>query len=64
MSWQMAVQKFDKIATPNASAGQRASLTDTVANLEQVSVRELMEQLGAVTPDSKNRRIALINKGI
>ena len=61
MSWQTAVQKFDKIATPNASAGQRAGLTDTVANLEQVSVRELMEQLGAVAPDSDGPRIVPIN---
>jgi 2-methylcitrate dehydratase len=62
MSWQMAVQKFDKIATTNANAGQRASITTAVANLEQISVRELMEQLGAVAPDSDRPRIRPINK--
>jgi 2-methylcitrate dehydratase len=62
MSWEMAVQKFNKIATPNASADQRASIADAVANLEQVSVRELMEQLGAVAPDSDSARIVPNNK--
>ena len=46
MSWETVVQKFNKIASPNASAGQRAGIADAVANLEQVSVRELMDQLG------------------
>jgi 2-methylcitrate dehydratase len=62
MPWQMAVQKFNKIATTNANAGQRASIADAVANLEQISVRELMEQLGAVAPDSGRPRIRPINK--
>jgi 2-methylcitrate dehydratase len=46
MSWETVVQKFNKIASPNASAGQRAGIADAVANLEQISVRELMDQLG------------------
>ena len=48
MSWEMAVQKFNEITTPHASAAERTAIADTVANLEQVSVRELMERLGAV----------------
>ena len=55
MSWEMAVQKFNKIATPNATEGQRTGIADAVANLEQVSVRELMEQLGAVSSDDGSR---------
>jgi 2-methylcitrate dehydratase len=62
MPWQMAVQKFNKIATTNANAGQRANVANAVANLEQISVRELMEQLGAVAPDSGRPRIGPINK--
>jgi 2-methylcitrate dehydratase len=62
MPWQMAVQKFNKIATTNANAGQRASITDAVANLEQISVRELMEQLGVVARDSDCPRIVPIHK--
>jgi 2-methylcitrate dehydratase len=62
MSWEVAVQKFNKIATPNASADQRASIADAVANLEQVSVRKLMEQLGAVAPDPDSARIVPTNK--
>jgi 2-methylcitrate dehydratase len=48
MSWETAVQKFNQLAAPNASEGQRVSIVEAVANLEQVSVRELMKQLGAV----------------
>ena len=62
MSWETAVQKFNQIATPSASAGQRASIADAVANLEQISVRELMAQLGTVAPDSDSPRIIPINK--
>jgi len=46
MSWETVAQKFSKVAYSNASAGQRAGIADAVANLEQVSVRELMDQLG------------------
>ena len=48
MSWETAVQKFNQLAAPNASQGQRVSIVEAVANLEQVSVRELMKHLGAV----------------
>lgn len=48
MSWETAAQKFNQLAAPNASEGQRVSIVEAVANLEQVSVRELMKQLGAV----------------
>lgn len=51
MSWEMAIQKFNEIATPYASAVQRTAIADAVANLEEVSVRELMKRLGAVGPD-------------
>jgi len=46
MSWEMAIQKFNEITTPHASSAQRTAIADAVANLEQVSVRELMERLG------------------
>jgi len=52
MSWEMAIQKFNVITTPHASAAQRTAIADAVANLEQVSVRELMERLGAVGHNS------------
>jgi 2-methylcitrate dehydratase len=48
MSWETAVQKFNKLAAPNTTEDQRAAIVDAVANFEQVSVRELMKQLGAV----------------
>jgi 2-methylcitrate dehydratase len=62
MSWEVAVQKFNKIATPNASADQRASIADAVAKLEQVSVRELMEHLSAIALDSDSPRSGPINE--
>jgi 2-methylcitrate dehydratase len=55
MSWETAVQKFNKIATPNATEGQRTGIAEAVANLEQISVRELMEQLGTVSTDDGTR---------
>lgn len=48
MSWETVVQKFNQLTAPNATEGQRVSIVESVANLEQVSVRELMKQLGAV----------------
>ena len=60
MSWETAVQKFNKIATPNATKGQRTGIAEAVASLEQISVRELMEQLGAVSPDD-GTRLARLN---
>ncbi len=48
MSWETAIQKFNEITTPHTSAAQRTAIADAVANLEQVTVRELMERLGAV----------------
>ena len=52
MSWEMVVQKFNKITTLYASAAQRIAIADAVANLEQISIGELMKQLGGVTWDS------------
>jgi len=48
MSWETAVQKFNQLAASNTTEGQRAAIAEAVANLEQMSVRELMKQLGAV----------------
>jgi len=52
MSWEMAIQKFNEVATPHASAAQRSAIADAVANLECVSVRELMKCLAAVGHNS------------
>lgn len=48
MSWATALQKFNQLAAPNTTEGQRTAIAETVAHLDQVSVRELMEQLGDV----------------
>ena len=56
MSWEIAVQKFNKIAAAYANAAQRTAIAETVANLEQISVRKLMEQLGGVASDSNGSR--------
>jgi 2-methylcitrate dehydratase len=49
MSWEAGLEKFNRLAAPNTTEGQRAAISETVANIEQVSARELMKQLGAVT---------------
>jgi len=50
MSWETAAQKFNRLAAPNTTEGQRAAIAGAVANLEQVSIRELMTQLGTAQP--------------
>jgi 2-methylcitrate dehydratase len=62
MSWEMAVQKFNEVTTPHATAAQRTAIADTVANLEQVSVRELMERLGAVGHNSGTSPVSGVHK--
>ena len=62
MSWEMAIQKFNEITTPHASAAQRSAIADAVANLEQVSVRQLMEHLGAVGHNSGASHVAGVQK--
>lgn len=48
MSWETTVQKFNKLAAPNTTKSQRVAIAEAVDNLGQVSVCELMKQLGAV----------------
>jgi 2-methylcitrate dehydratase len=62
MSWEMVIQKFNEIATPYASAVHRTAIVDAVANLEQVSVRELMKSLGAGGPDFDTSHVAPATK--
>jgi len=61
MSWEMAGQKFNKLASPNATAVQRATIAEAIANLEQISVRELMKELGAVRQGSDGSRVGQLN---
>jgi 2-methylcitrate dehydratase len=61
MSWELAVEKFDSVASLGPTAGQRAAIAEQVANLEQTSVRELMKQLGGVVPCSDGSRVVHLN---
>ncbi len=49
VSWELALEKFNKVASPNVTVVQLHAIAESVANLEQISVRELMKQLAAVT---------------
>jgi 2-methylcitrate dehydratase len=62
MSWEMAIQKFNEIATPHASAAQRTAIADAVANLERVSVRELMQCLATLGHSSVAPQIASVHR--
>jgi len=62
MSWEMAIQKFNEIATPHASAAQRTAIADAVASLEQVSVRELMQCLAALGHNSDASQVAGVHR--
>ncbi len=47
MSWEKAVAKFERLATPYTNTTQRASIVETVAHLESKEVVQLTELLGA-----------------
>ena len=57
MSWEVALEKFNKLASSHATAVQRTEIAQAVANLELVTVRELMEQMGAIVPVSDGSRV-------
>lgn len=61
MSWELALEKFNKVAGPNATAAQRGAIAESVAKLEQISVRELMKQLGEVTLPSESSPVVRPN---
>lgn len=45
LSWEKAVAKFERLAAPFTTAGQRAALIDTIAHLEERDVMQLTEIL-------------------
>jgi 2-methylcitrate dehydratase len=47
MSWEKAVAKFERLATPYTNTAQRASIVETVAHLESKEVVQLTELLSA-----------------
>lgn len=49
MSWEKAIAKFERLASPFTEAAQRASLVETVAQLETKDVVQLTELLGKAT---------------
>ena len=57
----LATEKFNKVAIPNATEVQRSAIAEEVANLEQISVRELMKQLGGVVPGSETSGVVRLN---
>lgn len=48
MSWQMACNKFDRLAAPFAAEAKRKAITTAVGDLENVRVRDLMELMASV----------------
>jgi 2-methylcitrate dehydratase len=47
MSWEKAVAKFERLATPYTNTAQRASIVETVAHLESKEVVQLTGLLSA-----------------
>jgi len=45
MSWEMASQKFNRLATPYATEGERKAITSALADLENTKIRDLMRLL-------------------
>lgn len=66
MSWEMALEKFERIASCFAPAPLRHSIADSVKNLESIQVRDLTHllqkverpQLGRAMNDSPGRKEA------
>lgn len=48
MSWEMALEKFERLAEPYADAPQQRAVADAVFNLESTSVPDLMRLLGGL----------------
>ena len=49
MSWEMACEKFDRVAAPRAAAGATTkAVVNAIANLENIRVRDLMQLLTSV----------------
>jgi 2-methylcitrate dehydratase len=46
MSWEKAVAKFESLAAPFTDAAHRASIVETVAQIETKEVVQLTELLG------------------
>ncbi|HLJ35785.1 MAG TPA: MmgE/PrpD family protein [Ktedonobacteraceae bacterium] len=47
MSWEKAIAKFERLATPYTDAEQRAAIAEVVAHLESKEVAQLTNLLGA-----------------
>lgn len=47
LSWEKAIAKFERLATPYTETGQRASIVEAVAHLESKEVAQLTGLLGA-----------------
>jgi 2-methylcitrate dehydratase len=47
LTWDKAIAKFERLATPYTDTDQRASIVETVAHLETKEVAQLTELLGA-----------------
>ena len=46
LSWEKAVDKFERLASPYTDAAQRAAIVETMAHLETKTVAQLTELLG------------------
>jgi 2-methylcitrate dehydratase len=56
MSWEMACNKFNRLAAPYASEEERKAIANAVADLESMRVRDLMRLLALVRPVLKTRK--------
>jgi 2-methylcitrate dehydratase len=48
MSWEMASQKFNRLAAPYATEGERKAITSALADLENTKIRDLMRLMTSV----------------
>jgi 2-methylcitrate dehydratase len=56
MSWDRVVEKFHWLAEPFAEPALRGEIIDAVQRLDEISVNELADLLGAVSPEAQRPR--------
>jgi len=54
MSWEMAFEKFERVATASTTSSARRSIADAVKNLDAINVRDLTGLLHDLGAPKKN----------
>jgi 2-methylcitrate dehydratase len=62
-SWKTVAKKFELLSEPHTSQALRERITDAVANLERIEIRQLTDLLREVTPAPADREKGVLLHG-